>query len=104
MTSARRQSNEPLSDGSPAAGLEAQDRARQERVYGRVMRQLTDAELECFCAVVQRVPQPGSPVSDEEVRVLCRVERLTQADAEMRPGDLMNVPREWMEEAAHAQS
>jgi hypothetical protein len=86
------------------ADLEAQDQARQERVYGRVMRQLTDAELECFCAVVEREPQPGSAVSDEEVRVLCRVERLTQADAEARPGDLLNVPREWMEEAAHAQS
>jgi hypothetical protein len=64
---------------------------------------LTDAELECFCAVVERAPRPGSAVSDAEKQVLCRVERLTQADAEARPCDLLNVPREWMEEAVDAE-
>ena len=82
--------------------LEAENQARQERVYARVVRQLTGAELEYFCAVVERAPRPGSAVSDTEKLVLCRVERLTQADPEARPGDLLNVPREWMEEAAHA--
>ena len=82
--------------------LEAENQARQDRVYARVVRQLTDAELECFCAVVERAPRPGSAVSDAEKQVLCRVEHLTQVDAEARPCDLLNVPREWMEEAAHA--
>ena len=82
--------------------LESENAAPQSRVYGRVMRQLTDAELEYFCAVVERAPRPGSAVSDAEKQVLCRVERLTQADSEARPGDLLHVPREWMEEAAHA--
>ena len=85
------------------AGLEAEHQARQARVYDRVLRQLTDAELACFCAYLKRVhPQRPTVTSDEEVRVLCRVERLTQADAEAWPGDLLNVLREWMEEAAHA--
>ena len=83
--------------------LEAENQARQARVYERVVRQLTDAELECFCAVVERTPRPRSVVSDEEKQVLCRVERLTQADSEARLCDLLNVPREWMEEADHAQ-
>ena len=83
--------------------LEVENQARQERVYARVVRQLTDAELECFCAVVERAPRPGSAVSDAEKQVLCRVERLTQVDAEARPGDLLYVPREWMEEAVDAE-
>ena len=83
--------------------LEAENQARQERVYGRVMRKLTDAELGCFCTVVERAPRQGSVVSDAEKQVLCRVERLTQVDAEARPGDLLYVPREWMEEAVDAE-
>ena len=84
--------------------LEAANQARQERVYNCVMHQLTDAELACFCAYVKRVyPRRPTVTSEVDVRVLCRVERLTQADAEARPCDLLNVPREWMEEADHAE-
>ncbi len=86
------------------AGLEAENQVRQSRVYERVVRQLTDAELACFCAYLKRLhPQRPTVTSEKEVRVLCRVERLTQADGEARPGDLLNVPREWMKETAHAQ-
>ncbi len=77
--------------------LEADDQARKERVYERVLAQLGDADLECFVSFVKRqADDHATDATPEEWRVLCLVEHLTQADREMRPGDLMQVPAEQM--------
>ena len=86
--------------------LETTDQERQHRVYDRVLQALDDDALECFGAVVRRhnAAAFGSDVvvSDDEKQVLCHVEALTKGDPEMRPGDLMNIPLEWMQECGDA--
>ena len=88
------------------AALEAADQARMERVYDRVLQVLTDDELARFGAVLKRHQAATAAgdllyLSDDEKWTLCRVECLTQADPEMRPGDLMNIPQAWMEECGY---
>jgi hypothetical protein len=85
------------------AALEAVDKARQQRVYTRVAQQLAPAEWACFVAFVKRDGRyPGTTSTTAEQRVLCRVESLTRADPEMRPGDLLGVPYSWMKEHGYA--
>ena len=89
------------------AALEASDRARMARVYDRVLQALSDDELERFGAVMKRHEAAAGDnalvsVSGEEKQALCRVEALTRADPEMRPGDLMHIPQEWMQEGGYA--
>ena len=95
-----------LSMDKRLTALESKDQERQKRVYGRVLDCLSDDEFACFAAVVRRhnATAPGGDVyvSGDEKQVLCRVEALTLADPEIRPGDLMNIPREWMEECGYA--
>ncbi len=88
------------------AALEAGDKARRQRVHTRVLQQLSYDEFARFRAVVWRhtAAPLGSDVSvnDDEKRVLCHVEALTQADPETQPGDLMHLPVEWMQEHGYA--
>ena len=87
------------------AVLEAEDKARRQRVHTRVLQQLSDDEFARFRAVVWRYTATalGSDVAvnDIERRTLCHVEALTQADPEMRPADLMHLAVEWMQEHGH---
>ena len=88
------------------SALEAVDKARRQRVHTRVLQQLSDDEFARFRVVVWRSTEVplGSDVavSNDEQRVLCHVEALTQADPETQPGDLMHLPVEWMQEHGYA--
>ena len=89
------------------AVLETADHARRERVQDRVLQQLSEDELDLFIAVIERHEAALRAntllaVRDDEKRVLCRVEALTRADPETRPGYALNVPQEWMEACGYA--
>ncbi len=83
--------------------LEATDRARQERVYERVLQRVreryTAADRDCFIGFVKRHhAEPDTEITADERRVLCIVEALTLEDPDMRPCDLLGLPDEWMHE------
>ncbi len=78
--------------------LEAADQARLFRVYSRVLDSLPTEAAACFVALVTRDrDEQGTEITPDEWPVVCRVEHLVQHDPEMRPGDLMGVPSDWME-------
>ena len=78
--------------------LEAADQERMLRVYTRVLDTLPTDERERFVAMIKRDrDEQGTQITPEEWPVVCRVEGLVQRDPEMRPGDLMGIPADWIE-------
>ena len=85
------------------AELEAADRARQQRVYERVLERVreryTAADRDCFIGLMKRYhADPDTEITADERRVLCIVEALTLEDPEMRSCDLIGLPDEWTHE------
>ena len=80
------------------AEMEAADQGRMMRVYARVLDCLPADERACFVAIIKRDrDEQGTQITPDEWPVVCRVEALVQRDPEMRPGDLMGIPADWME-------
>ncbi len=78
--------------------LEAADQERMLRVQTRAVDALPADEAERFVALIKRDrDEQGTQITPEEWPVVCRVEDLVQRDPEMRPGDLMGIPADWME-------
>ncbi len=80
------------------AAMEAADQERMFRVHSRALDALPADERERFIALITRDrDEQGTQIAPDEWPVVCRVEYLVQRDPEMRPGDLMSVPDDWME-------
>jgi hypothetical protein len=86
------------------AELEDEDQKRHDRVCNRVLERLSNADLNCFTAYLERrLEQEDEDIfsgdaSAEEWRVLCLVEHLTLTDPEVRSRDLMGIDGEMMRE------
>jgi hypothetical protein len=80
------------------AEMEAADQHRLFRVYSRVLDALPADERACFVAFLKRDrDEQGTQATSDEWPAVCHVEHLVQRDREMRPGDLMGIPADWME-------
>lgn len=81
------------------AGLAGANERRQERLFDRVLLELSDDDLARYTAFLRRLRThftgPDVEPDDDERRVLALVERLIRADPECRPGDLLTFPPAW---------